>query len=81
MIENEMGYRGSKSETKNPQPTKVSVKEQRVDGSYFGYTPKLRCTLMDFERYYQVKIPSKQLNNRSFSTLNSITKTKSELNP
>ena len=74
MIENEMGNRGSKSETTNPQPTKVSVKEQRVDGSYCIKTKnlQLRCTLMDFERYYQVKIPSKQLNNRSFSTLNSI---------
>ena len=31
MNENEMGYRGSKSEIKRPQP--FSVKEQRVDGS------------------------------------------------
>ena len=83
MNENEMGYRGSKSETKNPQPTKVFVKEQRVDGSYCIKTTnlQLRCTLMGFERYYPFKIPSKQLNNRSFSTLNSTTKTESELNP
>jgi len=33
MIENEMDYRGSKSEIKLPQPYKFSVKEQRVDGS------------------------------------------------
>jgi hypothetical protein len=37
-----------------------SVKEQRVDGSYFGLNPKLRCTLMGFERNYPFKIPSKQ---------------------
>jgi hypothetical protein len=51
MIENEMDYRGSKSEKseikKKPllhlrnekqmiQPKEISVKEQRVDGSYFG---------------------------------------------
>ena len=83
MKETEMGNRGSKSEIGNPQPNLISVKEQRVDGSYCIKTTnlQLRCTLMDFERYYQVKIPSKQLNNRSFSTLNSITKTESELNP
>ena len=37
MSENEMGYRGSKSEfiNTNPQPKDIlnSVKEQRVDGS------------------------------------------------
>ena len=33
MIENEMGYRGSKSENNIPQPNFISVKEQRVDGS------------------------------------------------
>ena len=78
MSENEMGYRGSKSENIYPQPYKVSVKEQRVDGSCFGIYPQLRCTLMDFERYYQVKILSKQLNfKRNFSTLVQISK----LNP
>jgi hypothetical protein len=43
MSENEMGYRGSKSETN-------SVKEQRVDGSYckiFKFK-QLRYTLMGF---------------------------------
>ena len=70
MNENEMGYRGSKSEFKNPQPTKISVKEQRVDGSCFGYKPKLRCILTGGESCYPIKIPSKQLNNRTFSTLN-----------
>ena len=42
MSENEMGYRGSKSEIQSPQPNVFSVKEQRVDGSYFGFIPKLR---------------------------------------
>jgi hypothetical protein len=60
MNENEMGYRGSKSEFLIPQPNEISVKEQRVDGSYFGLKPKLRCTLTDFERNYPFKIPSKQ---------------------
>jgi hypothetical protein len=52
----------------NLQPKEISVKEQRVDGSYFGLNPKLRCTLMGFERNYPFKIPSKQFNNKSFST-------------
>jgi hypothetical protein len=67
MIENEMGYRGSKSDF-----LLESVKEQRVDGSYCiklaDPTMQLRCTLMGFERNYQIKIPSKQLNNRLFSS-------------
>ena len=70
-----MGYRGSNSEFLNPQPKEIAVKEQRVDGSWFiNYTQKinLRCTLMDFERYYQVKIPSNKIhNNKQFSTLTS----------
>lgn len=72
MSENEMGYRGSKSEIKSPQPNKISVKEQRVDGSYCikSKLMQLRYTLMGFEKNYQVKIPSKQLNNCPFSTLN-----------
>ena len=68
MMETAMGYRGSKS-VLVPSNT---VKEQRVDGSWF-IKPKLmnlRCTLMGFERNYPVKIPSKQLNVRTFSTLN-----------
>jgi len=41
MNENEMGYRGSKSGI-------ISVKEQRVDGSWFlaKIARSLRCTLM-----------------------------------
>jgi hypothetical protein len=74
MIENEMGYRGSKSKSK-----KDFVKEQRVDGSWCITPMRLRCTLMGFERNYQIKIPSKQLNRSSFSTL--IHNPKPKLNP
>ena len=72
MIENEMGYRGSKSEINNPQPTKISVKEQRVDGSWFikHKLINLRCTLTGGASCYPFKILSKQLNNRSISILN-----------
>jgi hypothetical protein len=72
MIENEMDNRGSKSGILCiPIPNKISVKEQRVDGSYFGSvsTPKLRCTLMDYENSYLVNNLSKRLNNKQFSTL------------
>ena len=78
MSENEMGYRGSKSEILSPQPKEISVKEQRVDGSYFGFFPKLRCTLMGFERSYQIKNPSNQLKKKIkyFSILNTNLKLK-----
>jgi hypothetical protein len=81
--ENQMGYRGSKSEFLSPQPKRISVKEQRVDGSYFGIFPKLRCTLMGLERGYQVKIPSNQFNKNLFSTFFSKgnTTTEAEINP
>ena len=59
MNENEMGYRGSKSEFVSHTD---SVKEQRVDGSWSKKPLLLRYTLMGFERNYQVKILSKQLN-------------------
>jgi LAGLIDADG endonuclease len=74
MMETEMGYRGSKSKFVT-QPD--FVKEQRVDGSWSIAKNKqmlLRCTLMGFERNYQIKIPTNQLNNRSFSTLATQTK-------
>ena len=62
MTENEMGYRGSKSEFYK----KIgSVKEQRVDGSWIHSFKQsnsiLRYTLMAFERKYQTKNPSKQI--------------------
>jgi hypothetical protein len=60
-----MGNRGSKSDYKLK-----SVKEQRVDGSWqVGGASCLRCTLMGFERNYQIKIPSNQINKASYSTL------------
>ena len=67
MNESKMGNRGSKSDF-----LIESVKEQRVDGSWC-IKPKLmhlRYTLMGFERNYQVKIPSKQLNKHYYSTIN-----------
>jgi hypothetical protein len=72
MSENEMGYRGSKSENRNPIPNRISVKEQRVDGSWFlaQQARSLRCTLMGFERSYQINNLSKQ-SKFSFSTLQS----------
>lgn len=73
MIENEKGYRGSKSATGLKIPTSQiiqpgTVKEQRVDDSWYikpsSYLRKklmyLRCTLMGFERSYQIKVLSKQ---------------------
>ena len=71
ITEKEMGYRGSKSEIKKPQPTKFSVKEQRVDGSWFIKINllSLRCTLTDGESCYQFKFPSKQLKNRALHFL------------
>jgi len=63
MKETEMGNRGSKSEILQTQsPNRVSVKEQRVDGSCFlaQQARKLRCTLMGGASYYQINYPSKQ---------------------
>ena len=76
MNESEIGYRGSKSELK------FSVKEQRVDGSYCikakSKQMQLRCTLMGFERNYQIRILSNKLNKLNFST---ISDNPSQLNP
>ena len=60
-----MGYRGSKS------VLTYTVKEQRVDGSYFIKPKfmKLRCTLMGFERYCQISNPSKQNFKKNFKLL------------
>jgi hypothetical protein len=54
MSENEMGYRGSKSDNLT-----ISVKEQRVDGRWYEKNQSYqRCTLKGFERNYQLRIPS-----------------------
>jgi hypothetical protein len=71
MIENEMGYRGSKSDLFSK-----SVKEQRVDGNRYlnlnnSKNRYIRYTLMGFERNYQVKILSNQINNRKYYSTNS----------
>jgi len=87
MSENEMGYRGSKSEFLNLKTKEISVKEQRVDGSWgliksnsatISNVKSLRCTLTGFERNYPVKIPSKQLKRLFFST---VSKVNNKLNP
>lgn len=68
MSENEMGNLGSKSEIIT---AKLSVKEQRVDGSYLFKHNKLRCTLMDCESNYPVKIPSNQIiHKKHYSSIN-----------
>jgi hypothetical protein len=73
MKETEMGYRGSKSITDFFIPAShksVIVKEQRVDGSWYNNGVMcLRCTLVGFERNYQVKIPSKQINKRNYTSI------------
>ena len=56
MIENEMGYRGSKFSAI------ALVKEQRVDGSYSFLVGLLRCTLMAPVRGYQTEILSNKNN-------------------
>jgi len=64
MSENEMDNRGSKSEIF--KLNNITVKEQRVDGSWCirqKFSPlHLRCTLMGFERSYQIKILSNEFN-------------------
>ena len=61
MPEKKMGNRGSKSVVcKN-----AIVKEQRVYGSWCIKLMHLRCTLTGFERNYQVKNPSNQINKRN----------------
>lgn len=63
MSKNKMGNRGSKSNF----ITKF-VKEQRVNGNWCKINNlHLRCTLMDFERNYQVKNLSNQLNIKQYS--------------
>lgn len=56
MKETKIGNRGSKSINTN-----FIVKELRVDGSCI-ILPMLRCTLMGFERNYQIRTLSNQIN-------------------
>uniref|UniRef100_UPI0023F45F0A homing endonuclease n=1 Tax=Leptographium procerum TaxID=100367 RepID=UPI0023F45F0A len=64
IYESLMDNRGSKSNKGNT----LFVKEQRVDGHKCVKFTHLRYTLMDFERNYQVRIPSNQLSIRLYST-------------
>jgi len=64
MIEREMDNRGSKPVASS------TVKEQRVDGHWYGFNlPYLRYTLTGFERNYQIKILSNQIQTRSYTSL------------
>jgi hypothetical protein len=68
IFERLMGYHGSKSVVIAVLGS-TTVKEQRVNGSYRVLT-LLRATLMGFERNYQIKNLSKQINKpiRFYST-------------
>lgn len=79
--ENQIDNRGSKSDELLPKVS--SVKEQRVDGSWYTNLYNcilnnfmcfvqvyLRYTLMGHESVYQIKIPSNQLNKSSLIFLN-----------
>jgi len=96
MIEREMGYRGSKSVRDLNIPTSqiiksLTVKEQRVDGSWcinqalakHKKLMHLRCTLMGFERNYQVRIPSNLIktSRNNYSVLSSLSKSELTINP
>lgn len=66
IIEREMEYRGSKFTTGhgwyNLAGLRV-IKEQRVYGNCLSIRlPRLRCTLMGFEKNYQNQILSNQIN-------------------
>ena len=67
--EKNVGNRGSKSVIF--KSINFIVKEQRVNGSCFinKNFMKLRCTLMGNERSYQVKIPSNQIIQRRFYSI------------
>lgn len=69
MIENEIGYRGSKSEIIILQPNKVSVKEQRVDDSWEfnkNFLNSLRCILIKaFLVLFLKKLPNQTVHHSS----------------
>ena len=88
--ERNVGNRGSKSVAwlnTLASHNHETVKEQRVDGSYIGFNtfkrknvPMLRCTLMGFERSYQINNPSKQIFKYSTEVSTNLSKN-SSLNP
>jgi hypothetical protein len=59
----------------------LTVKEQRVNGSWNvgPYPTFLRYTLMGFERNYQVKIPSNQIIQRQFYSIETTTNKSTQL--
>jgi hypothetical protein len=81
MIEREMEYRGSKSVICE----NIAVKEQRVDGHRCVNLTHLRYALMGFERNYQIKILSNQINilRRSYTSIstNLLCNSSDNLNP
>ncbi len=82
MFERAMDNRGSKSVI--PLIESVTVKEQRVDGSWRIHSRiRLRCTLTGFERNYQVRIPSNQIFNKLAysSSVLKVPVSKSSFNP
>jgi len=84
MKETEMEYRGSISIVILVEDTNGAiVKEQRLYGSWYGkYIPRLKYNLMNFERNYQVKILSNQINKlRFYSTAIPQSQTMYLLNP
>lgn len=72
ILESWIGNRGSKSVFCNILSNYLcvlAVKEQRVNGSYIEKNSILKCTLMGFEKSYQVRILPKQIIIlRSYST-------------
>jgi len=80
--EKKMGNRGSKSDFKSTSVKEQRVDGSWYRRSNIMHLNKgkaytailrpmyLRCTLMGYESCYQIKIPSKQLNVKKFSTLN-----------
>ena len=69
--EKNVGYRGSKSVILTTSES-IAVKEQRVYGSWCGVNlTHLRCTLMGFEINSQVKVPSYQIIQRQFYSIES----------
>jgi len=77
-----MGNRGSKSII-GGRKLNIIVKEQRVNDSWYGKDlAYLRCTLLGFERSYQVKIPSNQIIQKQFySNISSLDNSKLTLEP
>nr|YP_009663690.1 hypothetical protein [Dactylella tenuis]QCW06829.1 hypothetical protein [Dactylella tenuis] len=58
----------------------ITEKEQRVNDSRYKNTSYLRCTLLDFERNYQFKIPFKLINKSRFYTSKAIQKSDININ-